>query len=76
MNTEDELTYVRFRAAELSGWKPDLRNPWARVRKIPECLITASKKLYDRLWCPAKLMGGEEFRTGLGLLAPRDGIEA
>ena len=76
VNTEDEVTYVRFLLAELSGWKPGLRNPWAQVRRIPGCLITDSKNLYDRLRCPEKLMGGKEFRTGLELLALRDGIEA
>ncbi|CAK0903294.1 unnamed protein product [Prorocentrum cordatum] len=76
VNTEDEVTYVRFLLAELSGWKPDLRDPWAQVRKVQECLITDSKNLYDRLRCPEKRMGGKEFRTGLELLALRDGIVA
>ncbi|CAK0818505.1 unnamed protein product, partial [Prorocentrum cordatum] len=76
VNTEDEVTFVRFLLAELSGWKPNLRDPWAQVRRIPGCLITDSKNLYDRLRCPEKLMGGKEFRTGLELLALRDGIVA
>ncbi|CAK0802961.1 unnamed protein product [Prorocentrum cordatum] len=76
VNTEDEVTYVRFLLSELSGWKPDLRNPWAQVRRVPGVLITDSKNLYDRLRCPEKLMGGKEFRTGLELLASRNGIEA
>ncbi|CAE7244002.1 RE1, partial [Symbiodinium sp. CCMP2456] len=68
VNGEDTLYYVRYQWSEMVYGKPDLRNPDLSVAKVPGCVITDSRNVYDKLATAMFSINGAEKKANIELM--------
>ena len=72
VNGEDALYYARYQWSELEFGIEDVRDAQAAVRKVPGCLVTDSRNVYDKLSNEVLVVKGAEKRTDLELLGLKE----
>ena len=72
INGEDNLYYARYQWSELLHGCHDLRRPDEAVLKIPGCLVTDSRNVYDKMSSEVIVVKGAEKRTSIELLGLKE----
>ena len=75
VNGEDMLYYVRYQWSEMVYGKPDLRVPDATVSRVPGCVITDSRNVYDKLATAMYSINGAEKRANIELMGLKEAQE-
>lgn len=68
VNGEDTLYYVRYQWSEMIYGKPDPRSPDRSVAKVPGCVITDSRNVYDKLATAMFSINGAEKKANIELM--------
>ena len=71
-NGEDSLYYARYQWSELEFGNVDPRAALEVVRRVPGCLITDSRNVYDKLNTEVLIVKGAEKRTDLELMGLKE----
>ena len=72
VNGEDALYYARYQWSELEYGMPDVRDAQGCVSKVPGCVVTDSRNVYDKLNNEVLVVKGAEKRTDLELLGLKE----
>ena len=72
VNGEDALYFARFQWGELVHGQVDTRRPNDTVTKVPGCLVTDSRNVYDKLITEVLVIKGKEKKTNIELLALKE----
>ena len=72
VNGEDSLFYARFQWSEMLYGNVNPRHPDEVVRRVPGCLITDSRNVYDKLKNEVVSIKGAEKRTNIEALALKE----
>ena len=72
INGEDCLYYARYQWSELLHGEVDLRHPDRTVEKVPGCLVTDSRNVYDKMHNEVLVITGAEKRTSIELLGLKE----
>ena len=72
VNGEDALYYARYQWSEMLYGRIDTRDPDQAVAKVPGCLVTDSRNVYDKLTCEVVSIKGAEKRTNIEALALKE----
>ncbi|CAE7273716.1 RE1 [Symbiodinium sp. CCMP2592] len=72
VNGEDALYYARFQWSEMEFGIENVRDAQAAVRKVPGCLVTDSRNVYDKVNQEVLVVKGAEKRTDLELLGLKE----
>ena len=65
---EDYMYHARFQWGEMHGTEVDIFDSDSVVRKVPGCLISDSRNVYDKLQTSELTIRGAERKTDLNLL--------
>ena len=65
VNGEDILYFARFQMAEIEEGCKGARNPNSLVRRIPGCVVTDSRNVYDKMSTEVLSRKGAEKRSNL-----------
>ena len=76
VNGEDMLYYVRYQWSEMIYGRPHLRKPNASVTRVPGCVITDSRNVYDKLATAMFSINGAEKKANIELLGLKEAQEA
>ena len=69
VNGEDALYFARYQWGELMHGAPDVHDPDSLVRRIPGCLITDARNVYDKLKTEVLTIKGAEKRSNIELIS-------
>ncbi|CAE7316215.1 RE2 [Symbiodinium sp. CCMP2456] len=69
VNGEDALYYVRYQWSEMIYGQVDLRRPDTVVSRVPGCVVTDSRNVYDKLTTAMMSINGAEKRSNIELLS-------
>ncbi|OLP91564.1 hypothetical protein AK812_SmicGene26719 [Symbiodinium microadriaticum] len=72
VNGEDSLYYARYQWSELEFGDVDPRAAQEVVRRVPGCLITDSRNVYDKLNTEVLIVKGAEKRTDLEMMGLKE----
>ena len=72
VNGEDALYYVRYQWSEMLFGQVDLRCPDHVVSRVPGCVITDSRNVYDKLSTAMLSINGAEKRSNIELLSLKE----
>ena len=72
VNGEDSLYFARFQWSEMLYGQVNTRNPDAVVQRVPGCLVTDSRNVYDKLNTEVVSIKGAEKRTNIEALALKE----
>ncbi|CAE7691047.1 RE1 [Symbiodinium sp. CCMP2592] len=72
VNGEDALYYVRYQWSEMVYGNVDLRQPDQVVSRVPGCVITDSRNVYDKLSTAMLSINGAEKRANIELLSLKE----
>ena len=72
MNGEDALHFARFQWSELLFGIADVRQLRAIVAKVPGCVVTDSRNVYDKLETEVLSIKGAEKRSNIELLSLKE----
>ena len=72
VNGEDSIYYMRYQWSEIIHDVADARDPEGCVRKVPGCLISDSRNVYDKLQTEVLSIKGAEKRANLELLSLKE----
>ena len=72
VNGEDSLYFARYQWSELEYGNIDPRDAQGAVRKVPGCLITDSRNVYDKLNTEMLTVKGAEKRTDLEMIGLKE----
>ena len=75
INGEDALFYARFQMSEMLGFGVDVRNVDETVNRVPGCVVTDSRNVFDKLETETLNIRGAEKRTDIELLALKSAQE-
>ena len=72
INGEDALYFARYQWSELTLGNVQVRHPDTTVAKVPGCLVTDSRNVYDKLETEVLVIKGAEKRTNIELLSLKE----
>ena len=72
MNGEDGLFFARYQWAEMLYGSHLVRHPNQLVSKVPGCLVTDSRNVYDKLQTEVLTVKGAEKKSNLELLGLKE----
>ena len=72
VNGEDSVYYARYQWSEMLHGVANARNPVECVQKVPGCIITDSRNVYDKLQTEVVSIKGAEKRSNLELLSLKE----
>ena len=72
VNGEDALYYARYQWSELEFGNVDVRDAQGCVSRVPGCVVTDSRNVYDKLNNEVLVVKGAEKRTDLELLGLKE----
>ena len=72
VNGEDELFLARFQWSEINFGAIDVKDPNSAVLKVPGCVITDSRNVYDKLQTEVMTLKGAEKRANIELLGLKE----
>ena len=72
VNGEDSLYYARYQWSELEFGDVDPRAAQEVVPRVPGCLITDSRNVYDKLNTEVLIVKGAEKRTDLEMMGLKE----
>ena len=72
VNGEDTLYYARYQWSELEYGNVDVRDAQGCVSRVPGCVVTDSRNVYDKLNNEVLVVKGAEKRTDLELLGLKE----
>ena len=72
VNGEDCLFYARYQWGELEQGQVDPRNAVETVKRIPGCLVTDSRNVFDKLKEEVLVIKGAEKRTSIELIGLKE----
>ncbi|CAE7525545.1 RE1 [Symbiodinium sp. CCMP2592] len=76
VNGEDLLYYVRYQWSEMLYGRPNLRQPDETVSRVPGCVITDSRNVYDKLATAMYTVNGAEKRANIELMGLKESQDA
>ena len=72
INGDDSLYYARYQWGELLTGKVDVRSPESVVRRVPACLITDSRNVFDKMATEVLSIKGAEKRTHIEMISLKE----
>ena len=69
VNGEDALFYLRYQWSEMAYGQVDVKDSESVVRRVPGCLISDSRNVFDKLNTEVLTIKGAEKRSNIELLA-------
>ena len=72
VNGEDHLYYARYQWSEMLHGPADTKAPDDTVRKVPGCVISDSRNVYDKLQTEVVTIKGAEKRSNIELLSLKE----
>ena len=72
VNGDDSLYYSRYQLGEILAGKVDVRNPASVVKRVPACLITDSRNVFDKLETEVLSIKGAEKRTNIEMISLKE----
>ena len=72
VNGEDALYFARFQWSEILYGITDVRRPHDVVAKVPGCVVTDSRNVYDKLETEVLSIKGAEKRSNIELLSLKE----
>ena len=72
VNGEDHLYYARYQWSEMLHGPADTKAPDNTVRKVPGCVISDSRNVYDKLQTEVVTIKGAEKRSNIELLSLKE----
>ena len=72
VNGEDNMYYVRYQWSEMLYGPGDTKEPDAMVAKVPGCVISDSRNVYDKLQTEVLVIKGAEKKANIELLSLKE----
>ena len=72
VNGEDHLYYVHYQWAEMLFGLGDTKDPDSLVTKVPGCVISDSRNVYDKLQTEVLVIKGAEKKANIELLSLKE----
>ena len=72
INGDDSLYYARYQWGEILTGNVDVRNPASVVQRVPACIVTDSRNVFDKLETEVLSIKGAEKRTNIEMISLKE----